>query len=255
VSEPPLQPRIHDGRALLIHTHHHEPGHEKTLHGHPEGQIWAVRQGLVTAQMGDGSWVLPAGRIGWIPPGTLHAARVHETASGWMAYLRADLCQQFPAQPTVFEMTALSIALLDRLSGWDTASGSLSLQQTRLLDVLLDELKASPALPMFLPMPRNPRLAAMALDILANPADKRTLDEWALHVGLSKRGLTRHFRQETGMSLVQWRIVARMKRALELLSHGDSVTSIALELGYDSISSFIAAFSHQFGVTPGAYAG
>jgi AraC-like DNA-binding protein len=56
------------------------------------------------------------------------------------------------------------------------------------------------------------------------------------------------------MSLVQWRIVARMKRALELLAEGDNVHRVAQRLGYDSVSTFISAFSAQFGTTPGAYA-
>jgi AraC-like DNA-binding protein len=56
------------------------------------------------------------------------------------------------------------------------------------------------------------------------------------------------------MSLVQWRIVARMKRALELLAQGDNVNRVAQRLGYDSVSTFISAFSAQFGMTPGVYA-
>jgi len=55
------------------------------------------------------------------------------------------------------------------------------------------------------------------------------------------------------MSLVAWRTVARMKRALELLTDGGSVTATALELGYDSVSSFITAFRQNVGVTPARY--
>jgi len=42
---------------------------------------------------------------------------------------------------------------------------------------------------------------------------------------------------------------------MRLLAHGEPVTSIALEVGYESPSAFIAAFSHAFGTTPGRFYG
>ncbi|MFK3797886.1 MULTISPECIES: helix-turn-helix transcriptional regulator [unclassified Pseudomonas] len=249
----PLQRRIQDGRPLLI-TAPVQTSSDDILHRYREGQLWAVRQGVITAELDTGSWVVPARRIGWIPPGVAHAARVHDTATGCMVYLRPDLCPLFPTTPTVFDMTPLSGALLERIAQWPDHSGELSPPQNRQLDVLFDELKISPAHPLFLPMPSSPHLVGMTLTIVADPANKTSLDDWARRVGMSRRGLTRHFRAETGMSLVQWRIVARMKRALELLAQGDSVNRVAQRLGYDSVSTFIGAFSAQFGMTPGTYA-
>jgi len=242
------------GQALLVYANRRQPGEEKTLHAHPEGQIWAVRQGLVTAQLGRDSWVLPPGHIGWIPPGTLHTATVHRAASGWTAYLRQDLCRGLPARPAAFVMTPLADALLDRIAGWGTAVPELGKPQKRLLGVLIDELIASPVESLYLSMPKHARLLKMAQTIAAAPDDKRTLAQWAAQIGMSERGLTRHFSAETGMSLVQWRSIARMKRALELLSDGNSVTNTAIELGYDSISTFIALFRRTFGVTPSRHA-
>lgn len=253
----PLQRRIQDGRPVLVNAPL-QSGSEDSLHRYREGQLWAVREGVITAELDTGSWVVPARRIGWIPPGVAHAARIHEAAKGWMIYLRPDLCPLFPTTPTVFDMTSLSRALLERIGGWSGAliehsAGELTPSQHRQLEVLFDELKISPAEPLFLPMPSSPHLVGMTLTIVANPANKLSLDDWARRTGMSRRGLTRHFRAETGMSLVQWRIVARMKRALELLAQGDSVNRVAQRLGYDSVSTFIGAFSAQFGTTPGAY--
>lgn len=258
-AEYALQRRIQDGRPLLVNGHPLQSGNEDTLHRYREGQLWAVGQGVITAELDAGSWVVPARHIGWIPPGVAYAARVHEAARGWMICLRPDLCPLFPVTPTLFAMTALSSALLERIGAWgDLAShpgaAELTPPQHRQLDVLFDELKISAANPLFLPMPSSPHLVGMTLTIVADPANKRSLDDWAGRVGMSRRGLTRHFRAETGMSLVQWRIVARMKRALELLAEGDNVNRVAQRLGYDSVSTFISAFSAQFGITPGAYA-
>jgi AraC-like DNA-binding protein len=249
-----LQRRIHDGRPLLVQTGALSNRNEDSLHAHREGQLWAVEQGVITAELDGGSWVVPPRHIGWIPPGVAHAARVHAATTGWMMYLRPDQGPLFPTVPTVFDLTSLSRSLLERIGAWNTNGAELAPEQDRMLQVLFDELKVSPATPLFLPMPSSPHLVGMTLTIVADPSNKLTLDDWARRVGMSKRGLTRHFRLETGMSLVQWRIVARMKRALELLAQGDNVGRVATTLGYDSVSTFISAFSAQFGETPGAYA-
>ena len=249
----PLQRRIQDGRPLLTTALQHTSS-DDTLHRYREGQLWAVQEGVITAELDTGSWVVPLRHIGWIPPGVPHATRVHAAARGWMIALRPDLCPLFPATPMVFDMTSLSSALLERIGGWDDHAAELTAPQHRQLDVLFDELKISPAKPLFLPMPSSPHLVGMTLTIVSDPANKTSLDDWARRVGMSRRGLTRHFRAETGMSLMQWRIVARMKRALELLAEGDNVSRVAQRLGYDSVSTFISAFSAQFGVTPGVYA-
>lgn len=41
-----------------------------------------------------------------------------------------------------------------------------------------------------------------------------------------------------------------MARALEMLAEGSATTTIAIDLGYNSISGFIAFFRRIFGVTP-----
>jgi AraC-like DNA-binding protein len=41
---------------------------------------------------------------------------------------------------------------------------------------------------------------------------------------------------------------------MELLNGGASVTTVALSLGYDSVSSFIALFRRILGTTPARFA-
>jgi len=44
-----------------------------------------------------------------------------------------------------------------------------------------------------------------------------------------------------------------MITALEQLAHGDSVSNVAYAVGYETPSSFIAAFRASFDTTPTAY--
>lgn len=67
------------------------------------------------------------------------------------------------------------------------------------------------------------------------------------------RTLVRLFPTQTGMTFREWRQQCRLLRALELLAAGDSVTRVALKLGYEDSSSFIAMFKRSLGTTPTRY--
>lgn len=71
--------------------------------------------------------------------------------------------------------------------------------------------------------------------------------------GASRRTLERLFQSETGMTIGRWRQQLRLIHAVHLLASGSSVTSAALEVGYDSTSAFIAMFKQATETTPGRY--
>ena len=75
-------------------------------------------------------------------------------------------------------------------------------------------------------------------------------------MGASKRTLTRLFPAQTGITFRTWRHQQRrLLRALELLASGKNVTTVALELGYENTSAFIAMFRRCLGQTPTQYLG
>jgi AraC-like DNA-binding protein len=102
-------------------------------------------------------------------------------------------------------------------------------------------------------MPRDRRLQRVCWALLAAPGDPRTLDEWAAWANASPRTLARLFVTETGFTFGAWRQQARLLEAMGRLSGGQSVTDVALDLGYDSVSAFSAMFRRASGVSPRAY--
>ena len=76
----------------------------------------------------------------------------------------------------------------------------------------------------------------------------------ASEVGVSPRTLARHFENELGMT---WRAALRRLRVLasieQLAGTEHSVTRIAMDVGYSSLSAFQAAFSDLTGHTPSGY--
>jgi AraC-like DNA-binding protein len=95
-----------------------------------------------------------------------------------------------------------------------------------------------------------------AAEALRNsPADSRTLGEWGREVGASERTLARSFLADTGLPFGRWRALLRVSSALVELAAGSSVGTVALSVGYESTSAFIAAFRRETGVTPAEYYG
>ena len=55
------------------------------------------------------------------------------------------------------------------------------------------------------------------------------------------------------MSFSKWRQRLRLLSAVERLGHGESVTDVAFDVGYEDVSSFIAMFKLAMGQTPDKY--
>ena len=116
------------------------------------------------------------------------------------------------------------------------------------ITLLADRLASTVNVPLHLPLPVDPVARAVASSIMADPAV--VLDDLQRAVGASRRTIERRFKSETRMSLGQWRRRARVLAAVALLSQGDSVTRVAVTVGYSSPSSFVAAFRSELGSAP-----
>lgn len=85
-----------------------------------------------------------------------------------------------------------------------------------------------------------------------DPADQRSLEQWAAPLHLSGKTLQRDFHRVFGASFGQWRTRMRLDAAKVLL-RVDPVAAVARRVGYASPSSFVVAFRTAFGETPGAF--
>jgi AraC-like DNA-binding protein len=87
-----------------------------------------------------------------------------------------------------------------------------------------------------------------------NLASPPSLEELGRKIGCSHFYLSRIFSAQTGKTITQYLRQLRMDRAAELLKSCEyNVTEAALEVGYNSLSHFSAAFHETFGCCPGLY--
>lgn len=259
--------RMHANQSALLETHRANNADGPTviavyrelddrqhhdMHSHARGQALAAQSGLLRIDTERGRMVVPPGHAVWIPPDCAHGLASHGQFSGWSIYAAPDVCVALPSQVRVVRISGLLREAVLRAATW-TEQAQLDAAQQRVCAVICDELAIAPPEQLDLPLPSNKRLRKIAHAIEADPADARSLEEWAQWAAIAPRTLTRNFTAETGMPLSAWRQRARLIRALKMLAAGKAVTTIAIELGYDSLSAFIAMFKRHFGVTPAKY--
>jgi AraC-like DNA-binding protein len=220
-------------------------------HAHREGEVCSLTAGIMALETSAGALLMPQRRMGWIPPQYRHQARSYGPVAGWLVYLPPGLCGTLPKVPCVLESSELVAAIVQRLAAREEAAAQ-SAARDRLIAVLIDELRSEPESSISLPLPSDRRLVRIAHAILREPGCDKNLEQWARWGGLSARTLTREFKLETGLTFGRWRSLARTLRALEPLSRGVPVGEVALSVGYENTSAFIAVFKSLFGETPAA---
>ncbi|MGE0972708.1 GlxA family transcriptional regulator [Klebsiella sp. WOUb02] len=81
--------------------------------------------------------------------------------------------------------------------------------------------------------------------------ETHNLDSLAQVVAMSRRTLTRHFAQATGMSIADWLTAERLRRSQILLEAGEMpVEQVAEMVGFRSAVTWRQQFKSRFGVSP-----
>jgi AraC-like DNA-binding protein len=246
--------RIRDNMETFIRTlsARYDHGHEIGDHVHGWGQLVYAANGAIHVTAAGQSWLIPSARAVWLPPGTPHRLRMRGATRLRTLYIPPEHCTGlFPAPlgiavtPLLRELI-LELVRIGHVSAADRSHRALG-------KAMLVMLARAERLTLFLTMPVDRRALQVARAILADPANEILLDTLASENGGSLRTIQRRFADETGMSLSEWRQVARLMTAAALLLDGESVTDTAFRSGYAGVSAFIHAFRRMVGQTPSAF--
>jgi AraC-like DNA-binding protein len=214
-------------------------------------QLLYATRGVLTVHTDLGTWVVPPHRGVWIPAGSRYRVEMSGVVALRMLYVRAGR-RGTPADCSVVNVTPLLRELIVRtnlIGALDRAIPS----QKRLIGVILDELRMLEAVPLQLAQPRDPRAVRFAALAAGEGGHRMPAARMLRECGASHRTLERLFRAETGMSLGQWQRRQKLLAGLRRLAAGEAVTTVALELGYNNPSAFIAMFRRELGRTPKKY--
>lgn len=205
-----------------------------------------------TAQVAveDRTWHLSTVRLLWIPAGVQRELRPSADALTFPLLFQPDECPITWDSPQSIRSTGALTHLVRVLL---QPSMTSSQQYARAAEQAFEVIPRLRELDLELTMPRDPRAVRIAHELLSNPAATTSLEEWGRIGFTSAKTLQRLFVAETGLTFPEWRTVVRIRKAIDMLCEGASVTMVANRVGYSTPSGFIAAFSRITGHTPARY--
>jgi AraC-like DNA-binding protein len=230
------------------HIHDHVIG----PHAHDWHQLIYASEGVMWVHTAQGDWVVPPNRAVWVPAGVEHGIEMTGTVFVQTVYLEPRISRRLPRRCCAVNVSPL----LRELIRHTITLGMLDKHdrvQSRLMGFLVDQLGALPTVPLQLPWPSDERAVLAAAWLRAHPSDPGLIKQMAKRLETSARTLERLFQGETGLTFGKWRQQLRLLHSLRLLAAGQPVTTVALEVGYDSPSAFIAMFKRTLGTTPHRY--
>lgn len=220
-----------------------------STHAHLDHELlWGV-DGLITVRTPDSTFAVPNGVSIWIPacvPHEVYAAPDTTLMCTWLTDEYGHSLDEVGA--------ILARPLLDGVLAHLMENDFDEPARARAEAFAIDLIEPSPTMTLRLPLPRTSWLREIADAVLDDPAENRSVSEWALAARVSVRTLMRHFAAEVGMPFSEWRMQARIHHAMQRLSLGESVAATAHAAGFAHPSAFAAAFRRHTGTTPRAYA-
>lgn len=238
---------------LTVNLRQPPPDVHVPLHSHDWAQLAYPLRGAIRVSAAGMSWLTPAFRAVWIPPGIEHEVLMLGQVELRTVYVAREVAPLSLAACTVIEVSDLMRSLIEALSQVGRETPDDAQRRDQMIRLLLTEMRLAPTLSLGLPLPRDRRLQALCYALMEEPASLLVLGEWAIRVGASERTLARLFRDELQMSFGAWRQQLRLAGALDMIGRGRPLGEVAAELGYASQAAFSAMFKRAFGVPPGRF--
>lgn len=239
-------------QAVVAHGRDLARGDTLAFHRHRRAQLVYASEGIMTVTTRNAAYLVPPQRAVWMPGGVEHQIDARSDVEMRTLYIEPGACRDLPDEVCVLNVAPLLRELI--IAAVELGPEyEIDTPLSRIMAVILDQIRSQPVASLSLPLPSDPRLRRVVQGLTENPGDQRDLGAWAREVGASTRTLVRLFPLQTGLTFRAWRQQRRLLHALELLASGSSVTSVALETGYDNSSAFIAMFRRCLGTTPLRY--
>jgi len=246
-----FNPDTVDRTAVALRMETEQNTMELPVHIHNKGQLVLALQGAVACKAAETIWMVPPQHAVWIPGRIPHSNRATANARIFFLFIdptavkMPETCCTLTISPMVSEM----IQYLAAEAPMYPEEGATA----RLVAVLLEQLVMASATTLHLPISSHPKLRYIADTLIDDPADRRTLAQWAERLAMSERTLARLIIRETGLTFGKWRQQLHLMIALHQLAGDESVQRVAGNLGYDSVTAFITMFKKALGKSPTQY--
>jgi len=241
-------------RQIVPHMGEYQREYLVPPHRHSWAQFIYAEIGVFMMITSEGRWIVPPGHGFWVPAGVEHSMQTTGYVSIRAIYIKNGVLPNLPETIRVVGMSNLMRCLIEEAVHLAVEEEPPADSRDGLVMALIrEEMGRLPEKPLGLPMPGDPKLASLCRQFLDQPTPHAPIDSWADAMAMSRRAFTRAFRRETGLSLSAWRQQACLFAALPRLAGGEPVTSVAIDLGYDSVAAFTTMFRRLLGAPPSKY--
>ncbi len=235
----------------------HQAGKFQTdWHQHIMLQMVYAEYGTLYIYTDSSRFLLPAGHAAILPPQLEHYLYSNSPHLFLRSlYFSPVESNEILQELCVFPVSSLAREMILYTQRWQYFHPATEIEQHFLKTIyLLLPQWAQSALSLHLPDSRDETLAPIIEFILANIGESLTITTLAHQSGFSGRTIQRLFQRELGMTVGSYLRIARIIRAIELLTESKlSVTDIAYAVGYASPTSFHSTFQALTGLTPMQY--
>jgi len=221
-------------------------------HQHQKAQLLFTIRGIINCEIHDAVWIVPPQCAVWIPGGLPHTVFGSGEVECISLFIEPPVASNLPNKCCTITVSGFFRHLLVRANELPELY-DIDGPDGRIVSVIFDELAAAPVEDFRLPIPDDPRLKKLTDLLIAAPADHASVAEWASRIAVSERSLNRMLAEQLGMSFGRWRRQLHVVLALRHLSAGQTVQAVAMDLGYESASSFVTMFRKMVGKPPGRY--
>lgn len=236
-------------------------------HSHPVLEINLVVRGSGRVLLENRSYPLLPGHLIWIWPGQWHVPAqwssdmlmwIVEWHHDYLAVLQKARGRVCPNEPGLHYCRRLDSRALQRMEGILSGTAAAGNADTfnlglrfALLSLWDEYVRADPVSDE---RPLNPKLEKV-IGRLNGSSDELTLEELAADVRMSPYYLSSLFRQQTGMTIPEYRNRQRLARFFKLYREQPEIRmlQLALDAGFGSYAQFYRVFTAAVGQTPRAW--
>jgi AraC-like DNA-binding protein len=213
-------------------------------------------EGVMRIGLSDRTWFLPPSMAAWIPADLPVEVEIRAPVSTCSILFGRDFLGRPPVVAKVFAVTPLAREMILHCGRWGRSAGPLDADAVACFSAaafICREL-AEQECAMWAPAVGAGPLRK-AIDLAEQDlSNDLSIEAVASAVALTPKTFSRRLAEQTGMTWSELRRRLRMIRAMELLAQSDEqVISIALGVGYSSLSAFNRSFRQHVGETPSAF--
>lgn len=229
-------------------------------HQHSWAQIVFCTKGAVRIHVENNVYVLPPWKALWIPPEKSHSANLLESSDLYSVYVKTaqtgreleyiDSLIKQCSSCKIIEVTVLLNELVKLLA--EEELETVKKYESVVILILLEIINATEvSIGVRFPADdADKRVLQVCNVFLEDPRVDINLNDLINNIGASPSTFHRLFNKEMGCSFNKWKKQVLLAQVILLAEQDLSITQIAFELGYGSLSAFSFMVSQTVGITP-----